>query len=198
MRRMLVKLSRINTLLTIAIFIICSYVILLTLMPAVIFQVDEWRGAHDTSPYPIKTFTSKHTPTTQDKPREDRLVIPGAGINEPIITGDETALNEGIWLVPKTSTPDQGGNTVLAGHRFLYTNALFYNLDKTAVGDIVALFWKDREYNYEVTSVTVVSPSAIEILNPSDEPQLTMYTCTPLWTSKNRLVVKAKLTYKES
>lgn len=107
----------------------------------------------------------------------------------------EDTLKKGIWHRPLSSTPDKGGNTVLAAHRFQYLtgNNTFYKLDKVKVGDPVSLIWDGRQYEYIVTSSSIVTDRSVEIENPSLDPILTLYTCTPLWTSQNRLVVVAKL-----
>ena len=198
--KQLISWRQINNFLTVSIILVCSYIIILPILPAVQFWIAERLGVERQLPYPVHSYGTKPNskPKTTTKPTDNRLIIPSAHINEPLVQGGPRNLDKGIWAVPHTSTPDVGSNTVLAGHRFMYTNALFYNLDKVRMDDIVAIFWQGKEYNYRVNSVSVVRPTATEIQNPSEEPMLTMYTCTPLWTSKNRLVVRAKLIYKES
>ncbi len=130
-----------------------------------------------------------------EAPKDNRLVIPGIQLDEGVIVGQDVNLvNIGVWHRPKTSTPDQGSNTVLVGHRFSYNSpATFYHLDKMDHGDKFAIWWEGKEYVYEVFQTVVVAPSAIEIEGPSEEPMVTLYTCTPVWTAANRLVIKARL-----
>lgn len=133
-------------------------------------------------------------------PEENTLVIPDIDVNAAIVEGETSkALELGIWHRPKTSTPDKGGNTVLAGHRFLYTSGprTFYHLDKLSVGDRVVVYWHKVRYEYIVDSVVVASPLAIEIEQPTSQPTLTLYTCTPLFTVDKRLVVRAHLALPE-
>jgi LPXTG-site transpeptidase (sortase) family protein len=59
------------------------------------------------------------------------------------------------------------------------------------VGQKLALFWEGKEYLYEVTETKVVEATAVEIEAPTKDKQLTIYTCTPIWTAKQRLVVIA-------
>lgn len=107
----------------------------------------------------------------------------------------EAALRNGVWHRPKTSTPEKGSNTVLAGHRFTYSDpAVFYHLDKVKLHDEIILYWNKQKYIYQVTQIKEVSPTAIETENPTVRDTLTLYTCAPLWTSKNRMVVIANLT----
>ena len=96
--------------------------------------------------------------------------------------------------MPHTSTPDKGGNTVLVGHRFTYKNpeGVFYHLDKVQLGDAITLHWQGNAYDYEVAEIKVVPANEISVEDNTAEPQLTIYTCTPLWSVKNRLVIIAK------
>lgn len=85
----------------------------------------------------------------QPIPKENTLFIPKIGVNGQIYEGKtEDTLNLGIWRRPKTSTPDKGGNTVLAAHRFLYTSGpiTFYHLDKLVMGDKITVFWNKQRY----------------------------------------------------
>ena len=65
-------------------------------------------------------------------------------------------------------------------------------MDKVLVGQKLAIYWEGQEILYEVTEVKVVDASAVEIEAPSMEKMLTLYTCHPIWTAKQRLVVVAK------
>jgi sortase A len=104
-------------------------------------------------------------------------------------------LDQGIWHWPMSSTPDKGSNTVLLGHRFTYTNpnGVLYHLDKVRVGDNLAVIWSNHKYVYTVQKVQTVVPSMTDVVAPTVNPTLTIYTCTPLWSPHNRLVVTAEL-----
>jgi len=133
-------------------------------------------------------------------PKGNRLVIPQILVDGEIHEGTSPfTLDQGIWHRPLSSTPAEGGNTVLAAHRYLYSSGpnTFYSLDKLAIGDEFYLMWEDKEYDYKVTSIREVPPTAIEIEAPTDANIVTLYTCTPLWSAKNRLVVVAELTNQE-
>lgn len=147
-------------------------------------------------------FAQQHLQVFRDRleklkpiPKENTLVIPKIGVNTAIVEGKtEDALNRGIWHRPKGSTPDKGGNTVLAGHRYQYVSGphTLFSLDKVAIGDRIMLYWEGKEYIYEVFETTVVKPTALEIEHNTKEAIVTIYTCTPIYTTLNRLVVKAK------
>lgn len=138
------------------------------------------------------------TPTekTQTEEKENSLIIPKIGINAPILEGSSAAvLDSGIWRRPKSAKPGEGSNTVLVGHRFLYTSGTntFYHLPKLSKGDVISVYWNNKEYIYSVFETKVVTPEESSIEKPNDSELLTIYTCTPLWNPTHRFVVTAKL-----
>lgn len=151
-------------------------------------------------PYTTKLAGTSYLPVAgprePTKPQGNRLVIPKIGVDVPIVEGPtETALWRGVWRIPGTSSPDKGGNTVLSGHRFQYrppNSSTLYLLDRLQNGDPIIVYWNDQEYDYVVRERRVVNPDAVEILAPTDKPQLTIFTCTPLFTTKQRLVLIAE------
>lgn len=129
-------------------------------------------------------------------PTENKLVIPKIDVDGQVYEGTSVAtLEKGIWHRPKTSTPDKGGNTVFVAHRFLYTSGpnTFYHLNKLKVDDEFTIYWDKKKYSYKVFEVSVVSPTTYNIEYPTKDSIVTLWTCTPLFTATNRLVVKAKL-----
>jgi len=130
--------------------------------------------------------------------RDNRLVIATIGVDAHISTNKNprTGLNEGVWMDPSGSTPNKGGNTVIAGHRWKYlppNNTTFYLLDKVKVGDEMSTTWNNKKYVYKVKEVKIVDPDDAGILSPTHNPTLTLYTCTPLFSMKHRLVVISEL-----
>jgi sortase A len=130
-------------------------------------------------------------------PAINQLIIPKIGVQIPIVEGeDESVLNKGAWRLPMTSTPNLGGNTVLTGHRYKYRpphKETFYLLDKLIKGDLFQIFWQGEEYNYQVVSSIIVNPDAIEVINPTPQPTVTLITCTPLFSTKQRLIIRGEL-----
>jgi len=135
--------------------------------------------------------------TIASDPTINQLIIPKIGVQIPIVEGeDESVLNKGAWRLPGTSTPDLGGNTVLTGHRYKYRpphKETFYLLDKLVKGDLFQIFWQGEEYNYQVVSSFIVNPDAIEVINPTPQPTVTLITCTPLFSTKQRLIIRGEL-----
>lgn len=117
----------------------------------------------------------------------------------PIVEGkDESSLFRGSWRIPSTSTPDQGGNTVLTVHRFQYLvgpNTLAL-ADQLTTGDTIIVYWKQSsdkivEYDYKIERTFLVTPDRVDILDNSPDPMLTLFTCAPMFSTKNRLVIQA-------
>jgi LPXTG-site transpeptidase (sortase) family protein len=160
-----------------------------------------WKRLRDKSggvPYSgqlAETSNSDNQSPKAEPPKDNRLVIPSIKLNEPIKEGSNLwVINDGgTWRRPGTSKPNKNGNTVIVGHRFYYSApAPFYHLDKVDEGQTLAVYWEGVEHVYRVSEKRVVDPSQIEIEKDSPEPQLTLYTCHPLWTAKQRLVIIAK------
>lgn len=129
-------------------------------------------------------------------PEENMLYIPVIGINVPIVEGQtDAALNYGAWHRPGTGDPEIGSNMVITGHRFRYlppNNLTFYHLPKIEEGDDIIIYWNGEKYEYVVDSTFVVNSDQIEVEAATADVRVTLYTCTPLWTAKQRFVVVAK------
>ncbi len=164
-------------------------------------QIDLWRRKHQAtavSGLPYKTNLDNNSSADSKRsgpPQDNRLIIPKLALNQHIYSGSAWWLvNKGVWALPNTSTPPFGSNTVMAAHRFTYDGpSIFYSLDKMALGDKIVIYWQKKEYDYTVKQTKVVPPTGTYILKGTDQPQLTLFTCTPLWSAKDRLVVVAKL-----
>jgi sortase A len=136
--------------------------------------------------------------TNQTRPPDNRLVIPKIGVNLPIVEGQESdsALWKGAWRIPNSSTPKLGGNTVLSAHRFRYrppSNLTLYLLDKVKKNDVMIVYWQGKEYDYRVSETKIVPRENTDIAEPTLEDQLTVFTCHPLFSTKERLVVIGEL-----
>lgn len=145
-------------------------------------------------------------PTDAPSKAAVNLQIPSIGVNAPVVY-DETSYNEnkvqlalrrGIVHYGTTALPGQAGNIVMLGHssgqlwapgdyKFVFTH-----LDKTKDGDRIILDYKGTRYIYKVSGREIVEPSDLRVTQPTKDPRLTLITCTPVGTSKNRLVITAK------
>lgn len=178
------------------IILVNAYIATAPLLPQLQFWLEKQGDTQSNLTSLTSTQSASPPQETDPNTGKNHLVVPSMLLNEPVYEGkSEATLNKGIWHRPNTSTPDKGGNTVFAAHRYTYTNprGTFYYLDKVAVGDPVALFWNGKKYVYSVTSTKTVKATQVEVEAPTSEPQLTLYTCTPLWLPKDRLVITATL-----
>ncbi len=197
------RLRKLNLLLTVCTVFVGLYLAISPIVPAVLFIIKDKRTAAS-APYGGKLdealrsvdATATANPQPQGIPTTNQLVIPGIFLNEPILEGDTIATaNNGAWRRPTSSRPDIGGNTVIVGHRWTYRAArdVFFHLDKVKVGDPIAVYWQQKEYLYKVSSVSVVLPHEVWVEEQTNTPTLTLYTCTPVWSSRQRLVIRAEL-----
>lgn len=183
------SLRKINRGLLFVCLIINGYVLLYPLWPNVTYAVKT------TITKPVKVNPRSDASLLKLDRTTNRLIIPKLQLEETIYEGpDEATLSRGIWHRPNTSTPDKGSNTVLAGHRFTYTTEPpFYHLDKLDVGDRIIVVYNKKIYVYRIQTNQTVSPNEASVEAPSIKPELTIYTCTPLWTAENRLVYTSPL-----
>ena len=182
-------LRRFNNFLSVIVIALGIYITVTPILPELQFLFKKKTG-HISSEL---NYSDKNEPGKKPIPKDNRLVIPQIGLDANVFEGKYAdTLKKGMWRRPKTSTPDQGGNTVIVGHRFTYKDpAIFYHLDKLKMDDTFALYWQGKEYLYKVSEIKIVEPHQIEVEDQTTDPTLTLYTCTPLWTSKQRLVVVA-------
>jgi sortase A len=119
-----------------------------------------------------------------------------------VVEGVTTAqLERGPGHIPGTALPGEIGNVVLSGHRTTY-GAPFARLDELRPGDAVVVETKDTWFTYSVTGARIVAPTAVEVTWPvpgergaaPTKALLTMTTCHPRYSARQRLIVSAELT----
>jgi sortase A len=121
-------------------------------------------------------------------PKIDRVdyVVPGVTLND---------LKKGPGHYPDTPLPGQLGNASIAGHRTTY-GAPFFDVDQLEPNDelIVTMANGDR-FVYEVTSVEIVAASDYWVVTTTDPDiaELTLTSCHPKYTARDRIVVRSVL-----
>ena len=183
--------TRIATILVAAIMILAGlYTLAVALTPAIIAPT-----ISPTSNKTVKQLQSKAAIT------ENRLYIPKIDVNLPYATGSETVMEKGAWWRrPDNGNPADGGNFILSAHRFIMgltpqqtlRKSPFYNIDKLKTGDELVVDYDGKRYTYEISKIFSVTPDAIEIENRTNEPQLTLYSCTLGGSADGREVIVAK------
>lgn len=151
---------------------------------------------------PTDNKTTELLASSEEKIAEDRLYIPKIDINVPYSSSGESALEQGAWWrQPHNGNPADGGNFVLSAHRFVMgltpqqtlRKSPFYHINKLEVGDELVVDYDGKRYIYEISKIFSVTPDAIEIENRTDEPQLTLYSCTLGGSADGREVIIASL-----
>ena len=182
--------TRIVTILVAAIMILAGlYILAVALTPAIIAPT-----INPTSNKTVKQLQSKAAIT------ENRLYIPKIDVNLPYATGSETVMEKGAWWrQPDNGNPADGGNFVLSAHRFIMgltpqqtlRKSPFYNIDKLEIGDKIYIDYSGKRYKYTISKIFAVAPDAVEIEQRTDQPQLTLYSCTLGGSSDGREVIIA-------
>ena len=123
-----------------------------------------------------------------------RIKIPKIGLDMVVVQGTtSSALRAGAGHYPETPLPCQPGNVGIAGHRTTYGRP-FHHLDKMAVGDEIILETPVGSCTYHVARAPfVVAPTDITVVGPTDVPTLTLTTCHPKGSARQRLIVQATL-----
>ena len=122
-----------------------------------------------------------------------RLTIPRIHLAQMIIEGvDEGDLRQGPGHYPDTAQLGTSGNVVVAGHRTTWGEP-FRHLDRLVVNDPVDILTPTSRIEYRVVRTLTVAANDLSVLNPSATGVLTMVTCTPPYTTTNRLIVVSRL-----
>lgn len=125
--------------------------------------------------------------STMDQNRSDvpYLIIPSIGIDQSI---NNKSIDYGIYHEPESANPGFG-TVILAGHRTFHSSP-FLNLDKLKAGDNIIVSWPGiGNVEYIVEKMYVV-PASYQL--PLEQGKtLILYTCYPLGSSKERLIIQA-------
>ncbi len=82
---------------------------------------------------------------------------------------------------------------MLAGHRSTFTQP-FRDLDRLTPGDLVVLTDDTgASFSYVVDRIFPVSPSRVEVMDPTPGATFTLITCHPAGSSRQRLIVQGHL-----
>jgi sortase A len=124
-----------------------------------------------------------------------RLKIPELDVDVVVVEGTTaSALRAGAGHYPDTPLPCEIGNVAIAGHRTTYGRP-FHNVDKLLIGQQITLETPIGSCTYEVTQEPfAVTPKSLEVVaNTPDEATLTLTTCHPKGSARERLIIKATL-----
>lgn len=121
------------------------------------------------------------------------IKIPRIGVEKAVVEGVTLPdLKRGPGHYPGTPLPGQPGNAAIAGHRTTYGSP-FFRLDEMKPGDPIFVSTAQGAFRYEVKEVKVVKPTDVEVVRATDDARLTLTTCNPRFSARERLTVVAML-----
>jgi sortase A len=122
-----------------------------------------------------------------------RIEIPRLGVNAVVRAGsDARTLRLAVGHIPGTALPGEPGNIGLAAHR----DTFFRRLRDIKAGDDVRVVTPEGTFRYRVQGTKVVEPSDVWVLDPTEQPALTLITCYPftyIGSAPQRFIVRALL-----
>lgn len=106
----------------------------------------------------------------------------------------------GLGHYEGTAMPGEIGNFAVAGHRTTY-GAPLNRVAELVVGDPLVVRTEDHWYVYRVVTTQVVSPHQVEVIAPSPGApgeiptvaSMTLTTCHPMYSARERYIVHAEL-----
>ena len=124
-----------------------------------------------------------------------RVEIPKLDVDITVVEGiTPGALEAGAGHYPQTPLPCEQGNVAIAGHRTTYGKP-FADVDRLAVGDTIVLATPVGSCTYRITRAPFVThPADVSVVAGNrSRSTLTLTTCHPKGSARQRLVVQASL-----
>jgi sortase A len=119
--------------------------------------------------------------------------VPRVGLVAVVFSGVETeTLRLGPGLMPGTPMPGQPGNTVISGHRTTYGRP-FFDFDLLVPGDRIEIETAIGSHVYEVRETLIVAPTDVWVTEDKPGGWLTLTTCHPKFSARERLIISAEL-----
>lgn len=156
---------------------------------------------------PKKTAPATAPPPAVARPGNNEVFgiihIPRFGSSwdpRPIIQGvDPSDLKKGVGHYPETVMPGGMGNFSVAGHRTTY-GAPLQLVAELRKNDAVVVEMKQGYFTYRVTQSQIVHPTQVSVVAPvPDRPSakptqrmLTMTSCHPMYSARQRFIVHAR------
>jgi sortase A len=136
-----------------------------------------------------------------------RLRMPKLGVAAVVVNGTSpSALRAGAGHYPTTPLPGEQGNVAIAGHRTTYGKP-FNRIDELVVGDEIILETPLAVHTYHVVgppegatgtcgrgyACWITHPADWNVVAPLDGAFLTLTSCHPKGSAKQRIIVRAQL-----
>ncbi len=122
-----------------------------------------------------------------------RIIIPSVSIDTSvkkalIIRGYWQVFNDSAAWGDQSGIPGNIGNQVIFAHK---RSGLFLPLKDAKIGAKIYVLTNEKSYNYEIKEIKEVKPNQIEVVAPTTDETLTLYTCSGFGDIE-RLIVVAK------
>ena len=122
-----------------------------------------------------------------------RIVIPSIQIDAPIVQGDGwEQLRRGVGQHVGTASPGQKGNLVLSAHNDIF-GEIFKDLDMLLPGDTVTINTMGEQFTYVINETEIVEPTAVNVMDTTTAPTLTLISCYPYLIDNKRIVIFGEL-----
>lgn len=121
------------------------------------------------------------------------LSIDKLDLKVPVYNGtDEVNLNRGAGRIKGTAKIGSPGNLGIAAHR----DGFFRVLKDIELGDSMEMMTHQGKTEFVVSSITIVDPTDISVLAPTEDATITLVTCYPFYFvghAPKRYIVKGEL-----
>jgi sortase A len=121
------------------------------------------------------------------------LSISKLDLKVPVYNGtDEINLNRGAGRIKGTAKIGSPGNLGIAAHR----DGFFRVLKDIKLGDSIDMLTHQGKTEFVVSSITIVDPTDVSVLAPTEDSTITLVTCYPFYFvghAPKRYIVKGKL-----
>lgn len=133
----------------------------------------------------------------EEAPAEDEefamIRIPTLGLEAVVFEGvGLDTLSKGPGHMPGTPLPGQPGNSVISGHRTTHGRP-FYDVDLLVAGDRIEVETALGRHVYEVRDSFVVEPTDVWVADDRSGGWLTLTTCNPKFSARERLIIVAEM-----
>lgn len=125
-----------------------------------------------------------------------KIEIPSIEVEKWVVAGvGYKELERGPGLFSGSPLPGQLGNVAIAGHRTTF-GAPFSRINEVKDGDVITMTTTKGSFTYIAKGAPkIVDASDVQVVKTVDKTKamLTLVSCHPKWTSKQRIIVQADL-----
>lgn len=125
------------------------------------------------------------------------IIIPRIDVKAPVYYGtSHDILSIGTGFIEGTALPfgKKGEHAFIAGHRGTYYVKTFVDLGELELQDRFSLLLGDILFVYEINEIQIIHPWEFDAFtNDPEKSLLTLFTCDPIPTFENRLLITGEL-----